>query len=79
MLDISVFGFLPNWASNDINLVLIVGINLKLWFISAVFDVSDSFYQFESISSSLSPRFMVWINLSTILVPLWSPAELVLI
>ena len=70
----AVFGFLPMCASKSAIIVTQFGISLMLCIILAT--IVDMSSDDHSGSSDITPslRFMVWINLSTITVALWSTA-----
>ena len=70
----SVFGFLPKCASNGVVLVVLLGISRIFSMMLASLELSVSLLQLGSMSKTAILRFMVWISLSTIPVPLWSPA-----
>ena len=74
MFDISVFGFLPKYASNGIILVVVFEINLMFSTMFAKRCATVAFDQLGSMSSNAILHFIVSMSRSTIPVPLWSRA-----
>ena len=74
MFDCAVFGFLPKCASIGAILVILFGMSLILCIMFAmIVDLSSEDHS-GSIVITPSFRFIVWINLPTIPVALWSLA-----
>ena len=74
MLEVSVFGFRPKWASNGVIFVVEFGISLMLLMILATRFANVTGDQLGSTSSTANRLFIVCINFSIMPVPLWSPA-----
>ena len=74
MLEISVLGLRPKCASNGHILVVALGISLMFSFTFATLSLNVVCVHLGSMSKTASLRFIVCISLSTIPVPLWSPA-----
>ena len=74
ILEISVFGFLQKCASNGLSCVVALGMSLMFSIMFASISLSVAWVHLGSISSTASLRFIVWISLSTMPVPQWSPA-----
>ena len=74
ILNNSVFGFLPKCASNGVTFVVLLGMRRTFSITLAILALRVSELHMGSISSTARRRFNVCISLSTIPVPLWSPA-----
>ena len=73
MLLVCVFGFLPKCASIGVIFVVVFGISFMFSIIADILFANVSFDQLLYTFIAASLLFIVCINLSTILVPLWSP------
>ena len=70
----SVIDFLPKCASNGVTLRVLSGMRRMFSIMFDILELSVSELQLGSTSSTAKWRFTVCISLSTISVPLWSPA-----
>ena len=74
MLVNSVFGFLPKCATNGVTFVVLLGMRRIFSIILAILELRVSELHMGSMYNNAKRLFSVCISLSTIPVPLWSPA-----